>query len=43
LKGLLDGIYDRSGYGLVIDYAQDPVPPLAGADAVWAREWLKKA
>ena len=42
LKGLLDGIYDRSGYGLVIDYVQDPVPPLDPEDAAWAREWLKK-
>ncbi|PSR17381.1 hypothetical protein C8255_12895 [filamentous cyanobacterium CCP3] len=42
LKRLLDGLYDRSGYGLVIDYAQDPVPPLSEADALWAREWLKQ-
>ena len=41
LRTLLDGIYDRSGYGFVIDYTQPPVPPLAEADAVWAIEWLK--
>jgi hypothetical protein len=43
LKGLLDGIYDRSGYGLVIDYSQNPVPPLEGANAAWAKAWLAKA
>ncbi|ASC69563.1 hypothetical protein XM38_004900 [Halomicronema hongdechloris C2206] len=43
LKGLLDGIYDRSGYGLVIDYSQSPVPPLDDANAAWAKEWLAKA
>lgn len=42
LKRLLDGLYARSGYGLVIDYAQDLVPPLNEADAAWAREWLKQ-
>jgi hypothetical protein len=41
LRQLLDGIYDRSGYGLVIDYTQPAIPPLAGTDAAWAREWLK--
>jgi hypothetical protein len=40
LKSYLDGIYDRSGYGLVIDYAQDPIPPLTQAEAEWARDWL---
>lgn len=42
LKVLLDGIYDRLGYGLVIDYAQDPVPLLGSEDAAWARDWLGK-
>jgi hypothetical protein len=41
LKVLLDGVYDRSGYGLVIDYSQDPVTPLEAEDAAWAKEWLK--
>lgn len=35
LKQLLDGIYDRSGYGYVIDYTQPAVPPLSAADAAW--------
>ncbi|MBE9140170.1 DUF4058 family protein [Nodosilinea sp. LEGE 07088] len=42
LKALLDGIYDRSGYGLVIDYSQVPVPPLGPEDAEWARKWLER-
>ena len=25
LRSLLDGIYDRSGYGFVIDYSQPPL------------------
>ena len=37
LKQLLGGIYDRSGYGLVIDYSQAPEPPLSEADASWAK------
>lgn len=41
LRTFLDGIYDRSGYGFVIDYTQPPVPPLAETDAAWAKEWLK--
>jgi hypothetical protein len=41
LRSLLDGIYDRSGYGLVIDYAQPTVPPLAASDAAWANQWIK--
>lgn len=35
LRQLLDGIYDRSGYGLVIDYTQPAVPPLTEADMQW--------
>jgi hypothetical protein len=41
LRALLDGIYDRSGYGFVIDYAQAPIPPLTNAEAEWAKAWLK--
>jgi hypothetical protein len=41
LRSLLDGIYDRSGYGFVIDYTQPPVPPLTEADATWAKDWLR--
>jgi hypothetical protein len=41
LRALLDGVYDRSGYGFVIDYAQEPVPPLAEAEAQWAQAWIR--
>ena len=40
LRSLLDGIYDRSGYGFVIDYSQPPTPPLSDGSLAWVREWL---
>ena len=40
LRSLLDGIYDRSGYGFVIDYSQPPTPPLSDDDFAWVRQWL---
>lgn len=40
LRRLLDGVYDRSGYGFVINYAQAPVPPFTEAEAAWVKEWL---
>jgi hypothetical protein len=43
LRQLLDGIYDRSGYGLVIDYAQPAVPPLSVSDAAWVQQWMAKS
>ncbi|MBI3362065.1 MAG: DUF4058 family protein [Chloroflexi bacterium] len=42
LKPMLDGIYDRAGFDLVIDYQSPPVPPLAEEDAAWAAETLRK-
>jgi hypothetical protein len=40
LKSMLDGIYDRSGYGFVIDYSQAPTPALPEDDLDWIRQWL---
>jgi hypothetical protein len=40
LRRLLNGIYERSGYGLVIDYTQPAVPALSGADAAWVKELI---
>jgi hypothetical protein len=40
LQGLLNQVYDRAGYDMVIDYARPPVPPLEEADAAWADELL---
>ncbi len=41
LQLLLNQVYDRASYDLVIDYTQEPVPPLQEADAVWADARLK--
>lgn len=41
LKTLLDEIYDQSGYDLVINYAEDPVPPLGDRDRAWLENYLK--
>lgn len=40
LQGLLGDIYDQSGYDLVIDYNEEPVPPLEQDDAVWLANWI---
>jgi Protein of unknown function (DUF4058) len=40
LKVMLDGIYDRSGYGFVIDYSQAPTPALTETDLAWVRQCL---
>jgi len=42
LKVLLDEIYDQSGYDLVIDYREDPVPALADKDDEWLAAHLKQ-
>jgi len=42
LQMLLSGIYDISGYDLVIDYSHEPVPPLKEADAAWAASLLRE-
>lgn len=42
LQTLLSGVYDMSGYDLVIDYTQEPVPPLSESDAAWADARLRE-
>jgi hypothetical protein len=42
LQSLLQQVYDRAGYDLEIDYAQDPIPPLQGEDAEWVNALLRK-
>ncbi len=42
LRLLLDGIYEQSGYDLVIDYRQSPQPPLSEVEGVWAEAWLRE-
>ncbi len=41
LGRLIQGVYARAGYDLVIDYNQPPVPPLGDEDAAWATSVLK--
>ena len=42
LQTLLNGVYDISGYDLVIDYTREPVPPLSEPDAAWADALLRE-
>lgn len=42
LQTLLSGVYDISGYDLVIDYNKEPVPPLSESDASWADALLQE-
>ena len=42
LQSLLGDIYDQSGYDLVIDYGEDPIPPLAQEDAEWLVYWMEQ-
>ncbi|HAG82160.1 MAG TPA: hypothetical protein DCL61_13590 [Cyanobacteria bacterium UBA12227] len=42
LQSLLNGVYERAGYDLVIDYTQDSIPPLLGIDITWADALLKE-
>jgi hypothetical protein len=41
LKALLDQVYDRGGYEVVIDYGRSPTPPLAVDQNTWLDSWLK--
>lgn len=42
LQRLLGDIYDQSGYDLVIDYDEEPVPPLSKEEAEWLVNWLEQ-
>lgn len=43
LQGLLEEAYAKGAYGRRVDYRQAPIPPLAEADAAWARQCLARA
>jgi hypothetical protein len=43
LQGLLGVIYDQSGYDLVIDYGEDPIPPLEPEATQWLMDWLRES
>lgn len=42
LQALLNQVYDRAGYDLVIDYTSDPLPPLDDAARAWIDALLKE-
>ncbi len=42
LQELINGIYDRASYDLVIDYSQEPIPGLSEQDKVWVDGVLKE-
>ncbi len=42
LQGLLNQVYDRAAYDLVINYNREPVPPLSEVDAAWAEAVLQE-
>lgn len=43
LGNLLNQVYDRAGYEVVIDYTQPPVPPLDEAALAWTHSWLQRS
>ncbi|MBR8832970.1 MAG: DUF4058 family protein [Stigonema ocellatum SAG 48.90 = DSM 106950] len=42
IQTLINELYDEGNYDLVIDYTQDPVPPLSQENAAWVDEVLKE-
>lgn len=40
LNRILHALYQRARFDLRLDYTQAPIPPLAEADATWARELI---
>ncbi len=42
LQAVLNLVYERAGYELVLDYDRDPVPPLTPAQREWAKPILTK-
>jgi hypothetical protein len=41
LHSLLDQVYDRAGYSIVLDYRQSPIPPLSNAITAWVETLLQ--
>ncbi|MBW4505284.1 MAG: DUF4058 family protein [Scytonematopsis contorta HA4267-MV1] len=42
MQALINELYDEGNYDLVIDYTQEPVPPLSQENAMWVDEVLKE-
>jgi hypothetical protein len=42
LQGVLTSVYDRGGYDLMVDYRNEPKPPLSPEQQVWAGKLLKE-
>lgn len=42
VQAVLDEAYTKGAYGLRVDYATQPVPPLGTDDAAWARELVRR-
>jgi hypothetical protein len=42
LQELINGIYERASYDLVIDYSQEAVPELSEEDKIWVDDILKE-
>ena len=42
LQLLLNNVYDQASYDLLIDYAQEPMPPLLEEEQVWVKKLLKE-
>jgi hypothetical protein len=43
LKEILEGVYERAGYDLRLDYRQEPQPPLSEEETEWMDVLLKEA
>ena len=42
LKQILEGVYERAGYDLRIDYSQTTTPALSPADEAWVDKMLRE-
>jgi hypothetical protein len=42
LSGVFRAVYDRAAYDVSLDYRKEPLPPLEGDDAEWARALLRE-
>lgn len=42
IQTLINELYHEGNYDLVIDYTQEPVPPLSQENAAWVDEVLKQ-